>query len=61
MRTPLTAIIFCGLAAVFLVLALADFRRHGTPATPARKTRFRNGLIFAAVSIYLIFFQGRFQ
>jgi len=60
MKTHLTVLIFSGLATVFLVLALADFTRHGPAATPARKAWLRIGLIFAAVSFYLMFFQGRF-
>jgi hypothetical protein len=58
MRTPSPALIFVGLAVVFLLLAFIDWRRRGSPATPARKAWFRIGLIFAAISIYLIFFQG---
>jgi hypothetical protein len=61
MRTPWIALFFGGLAVVFLFLALVDFRRHGSPATPARKAWFRIGLIFTAISIYLIFFQGHFR
>jgi hypothetical protein len=61
MRAPWIALVFAGLATVFFALALIDFRRHGSPANPARKAWFRIGLIFTAISIYLIFFQGRFQ
>ena len=43
------------LAAIFLVLSAS----HGT--RPARKAWLRIGLIFAAVSIYLFFFQGRLR
>ena len=57
MSLPLPALIFAALAVLFLALAAIDFTRHGSPATPARKAWFRIGLIFAAISIYLVFFQ----
>jgi hypothetical protein len=52
-------LIFTLLAAMFLSLALIDYRKHGSATRPARKAWLRIGLIFAAVSIYLFFFQGR--
>jgi hypothetical protein len=61
MTSLLPAPIFASLAAVFLTLALMDWRRRGSPASPARKAWFRIGLIFTAISLYLIFFQGHFQ
>jgi succinate-acetate transporter protein len=61
MTASLPGLIFAALAVVFLALAVIDFTRHGSPATPARKAWFRIGLIFAAISIYLLFFQRRFQ
>jgi hypothetical protein len=61
MRTPWIALIFGALAATFLLLALVDLQRHGSRATPARKTWFRIALVFACVSIYLLFSQGHSQ
>ena len=60
MTAPLPGVIFAALAAIFLVLAAIDFARHGSPSTPARKAWFRIGLIFAAITIYLLFFQRGF-
>ncbi len=54
------ALIFAALAVLFFVLAAVDFGRKGSPSTPARKTWLRIGLIFAAISIYLLFVQPRF-
>lgn len=59
MTVPRPALIFAALAILFLILATIDFARHGSPSTPARKAWFRIGLIFAAISIYLVFFQHR--
>ena len=56
----LPALIFAALAGLFLTLAAIDFSRHGSRSNPARKTWLRIGLIFAAVTIYLLFFQRRF-
>jgi len=61
MKVPLPALIFAALAAIFLVLAFVDFTRHRSPSTPARKAWFRIGLIFGAITIYLVFFQRLFQ
>ena len=55
---PFPALIFAVLALLFLVLAATDFGRRGSRSTPARKAWFRIGLIFAAVSIYLVFFES---
>lgn len=60
MSVPLPALIFAALALLFLALAAVDFFRHGSRFTPARKAWFRIGLIFAVISIYLLFFQRRF-
>ncbi len=49
------------LAAMFLLLAAIDYRKHGSINNPTRKTWLRIGLIFAAVSIYLFFVQGRLR
>ena len=51
---------FVVLAALFFVLSLLDVRKHGSKITPARKAWLRIGLIFTAVSVYLLFIQGRF-
>ena len=63
MTTLWIGVVFGGLAALFLMLALTDFVRCGFPAAPARKAWFRIGLIFAAISIYLVlvFFQRLFR
>ena len=60
MNVPLPGLIFAALAVLFLVLTAIDFVRHGSRSTTTRKTWFRIGLIFAAISIYLLFFQRRF-
>jgi hypothetical protein len=59
-RLPLVPLIFIALGSLFVCLALLDVRRHGSKSTPARKAWLRIGLIFAAVSIYLLFIEGRF-
>jgi hypothetical protein len=58
-RLPLVPWIFAALAGVFLCLTLADVRKRGFAATPARKAWFRVSLIFAAISAYLLLFQRR--
>jgi succinate-acetate transporter protein len=58
MRTFLfVPLIFAVLAVLFFILVFLDLRKHGSVTTPARKGWLRVGLIFAAVSIYLFFFQ----
>ena len=61
MTVPIPGLIFAALAVLFLGLAAIDFARHGSHSTPARKAWFRIGLIFGAISIYLVFFQRRLQ
>jgi len=59
MTLPLPALIFGALAAVFLLLALFDFRRHGSTAPPARKTWLRIGVIFALVAFATFVFRPK--
>ena len=59
-KFPPIPLIFTLLALLFLFLALMDVRKHGSKTTPARKVWLRIGLIFAAVSLYLLLFQAHF-
>jgi len=61
MRLLTVPLILTVLAAMFLLLAAIDYRKHGSINNPTRKTWLRIGLIFAAVSIYLFFVQGRLR
>jgi hypothetical protein len=58
MRAVWIALVFGGLAAVFLIFALVDYTRHGPSATPARKAWLRVGVIFAAVAVLLVILQA---
>jgi len=61
MKAPWSALVFGGMAAVFLLLAAVDYTRHGSPSHPARKAWLRVGLIFTGISIYLLVFQNHFR
>jgi hypothetical protein len=58
LKMPPVFMIFGALSAMFLGLVLMDVRKHGSISSPARKGWLRIGLIFAAVSAYLLF-EGR--
>jgi hypothetical protein len=48
--------VFLGLAAIFVALALRDRLKNGAELTPARKAWIRVGVIFSAVGLGLYFF-----
>jgi hypothetical protein len=58
LKMPSAYVFFAVLGVIFLVLASLDFRRHGLKSTPARKAWLRIGLIFSAVSVYLLYQGG---
>jgi hypothetical protein len=54
----LVPLIFGILAALFLFLAFFDTRTRGAASKPARTAWFRIGVIFAAVTLYLLVRRG---
>lgn len=50
-----TSVILAAIAAVFGGLTLLDWRRHGGPLTPRRRTWLLVTVIFFGVSVWLRF------
>ncbi|MGA8030447.1 MAG: hypothetical protein WB992_25170 [Bryobacteraceae bacterium] len=55
----LLPLLFAALAVLFVTRAWLDHRQQSAKSTPARKAWLRIGLIFAAVTAYLLIFGHR--